>query len=114
MPRGRIELPTSSLPMTRSTTELPRRKILQKIHDDFGNVTRFPQRNYALEKFFVTLAQNFSIVDTMTTSTQQNKQDKRAAALRDNLKRRKEKAKAVKQDKCAHKTESKDNGTSTS
>lgn len=29
VPRGRIELPTSSLPMTRSTTELPRRCRLQ-------------------------------------------------------------------------------------
>ncbi len=30
VPRGRIELPTSSLPMMRSTTELPRRLQLQK------------------------------------------------------------------------------------
>jgi len=56
----------------------------------------FPQMNHHMERFFSYESLFFQYDAKMTQNMKNDKIDKRAAALRDNLKRRKAKTKAEK------------------
>ena len=76
---GRIELPTSSLPMTRSTTELQ-----QRIPRKAGLCVGTAQLSSRLRRVI-----EFGNVLGMKPLTTKSKEDRLAEALRANLRRRK-------------------------
>ena len=76
---GRIELPTSSLPMTRSTTELQ-----QRIPREAGLCVGTAYMSSCLRR-----ANEFGIVFGMKPVKAKTREDRLAEALRANLRRRK-------------------------
>ena len=101
---GRIELPTSSLPMTRSTTELQQHfdclATLRRLRRG-GRKPEAQSRFYGLELFIPNVSGKLHqkiwrvtpvfvyAGGIMSNKQKQDKLDKRAAALRENLSKRK-------------------------
>ena len=85
---GRIELPTSSLPMTRSTTELQQRTP-RKAGLCVGTAQMSSRLRQVIE---------FGIGQEMKTAKPKTKEDRLAEALRANLRRRKAPAKPLSSD----------------
>ncbi len=100
---GRIELPTSSLPMTRSTTELQQQSISSPQH-----CTCFGGRAYGRPSVRcqggLRLTRHFAYALVMA-ETQDEKKARLAQALRDNLRRRKTQTREASRESAREETE---------
>ena len=100
MPQGRIELPTSSLPMMRSTTELLRHRTRKYPASVFEGalIPRLPLSEKGSDAYHLHMNESLPPKIAVNASPKSqvakkpSKEERLKAALRDNLKRRKEAA----------------------
>ncbi len=91
VPPGRIELPTSSLPMTRSTTEL-RRRMQAKQGLARARLAAITQACMDEKSKSAPSAPISTEAQTTKAALKAARQERLKAALRDNLRRRKDSA----------------------